>query len=140
MSGSDAEDDIELPAYEPWELPTQRKYMPSSLQRLLQTKSRIIRVDQNAYDKHTTGKHPESHIYLKELDSVLEQWMWVRPAPSGGAKWEVYVEIDDPGVRWVLVVLGASRGGINLVSIHLPRTGTVRNRLNQPGFIRKEEG
>jgi hypothetical protein len=133
-------EDIDLPGYAPWELPTQRKYMPPSLQRILNVTTVNIRVDQNAYDKHTTGKHPESHIYLKELDEVLERWAWIRPAPSGGAKWEVYIQIDDLGVQWVLVVLGASRGGINLVSIHLPRTGTVRNRLKQPGCIRRDEG
>ncbi len=133
-------EDVELPGYAPWELPTQRKYMPLSLQRILEVTTRIIRVDQNAYDKHTTGKHPESHAYLRELDELLERWVWVRPAPSGGAKWEVYIEIDDPGVRWILVVLGQSRGGINLVSIHLPRSGTVRNRLKQPGFMKKDEG
>ena len=135
-----SEDDVELPGYARWELPTQRKYMPLDLQLVLGASSGIIRIDQNAYDKHTIGKHPESHSYLRDLDAVLEQWEWVRPTPSGGGKWEIYIEIDDPGVPWVLIVLGQSRGGVNLVSIHLPRAGTVRNRLAQPGFVKRKRG
>ena len=132
------DDDIDLPGYAPWELPTQRKHMPDDLQAAMSAHNREIRVDQRAYDKHTTGAHPESFVYMRELNELLHQWTHVRPSRQGGNKWEIYVEVNDPAVPWVLVVLGESRGGYNLVSIHLPRAGTVRNRLRQPGVIRRE--
>lgn len=128
------EKSVNLPQYAPWELSTQRKYMPVSLQLAIGAQNRAIRVDQKAYDKHTVGAHPESHGYLRELDDVLSQWDYVRPSPRVGNTWEVYIETNDPVTPWVLVVIGESRGGFNLVSIHLPRVGTVRNRLKRPEF------
>ncbi len=131
------DDEVELPAYAAWELPTQRKYMPMKLQAVIGARHRAIRIDQQAYDKHTTGTHPESFGYMLELTELLKTWSHARPSRRGGNKWEVYIEVNDPEALWVLVVLGESRGGFNLVSIHVPRLGTVRNRLQQPEVIHR---
>jgi hypothetical protein len=132
---------VELPAYAPWELPTMRRLMPAFIQHQIGAVTPYIRVDQRAYDKHTVGKHADMYQYLHELNEVLENWKFLRPGPSKGGKWEIYSDINDDNYTWILTVLGESRGGFNLVSIHSPRTSNVWNRVakDRNFIMRKKE-
>ena len=68
------DDDVELPGYAPWELPTLRASMPEDLRMVIDARYRAIRVDRQAYDKHTIGAHPESFRYVLDLTGLLAQW------------------------------------------------------------------
>lgn len=124
-----------LPVTE-WEIPTQRKCIPSDIQLAIAVSIPVVRVSREICDKQI-GKHGWLRPFFDDFDNVLTEWEIL--VPSSEDLWLILQHVELPGSNWevaLLTVIGRDRShSLNLVSMHKRKESYFQRQCAEPRAI-----